>query len=230
MKQFEIWKCEFYNKYVDDPNFKALKNLLDNMEIFNWDVGGYIGNGYESCYASIPSLMPYKTKVRFYSNSILLSLGQLFDKSFYINFSVGRTDCGPNKQNLFLEQIDGKKIDLFKTESIKPFKNLAKSVGLNVDVLFDLIGFCYHTFMFSCTSPHTHIYPYNQSEWIKRMLSGYNSWRCDKYISLTDRYESRLRPESREKRLKVQREIPTLTFLPLYKQENNDDDKNSEDT
>jgi len=221
LKQFPKWKEEFYQKHKYKYDLGVLKSLLDNLEVINWDVGCKLVNGTDH---DIKLGVSYQTKVKMYYNNIHLNLGN----KLHLKFNIGRTNCSPNPQELFIWQDEKHKLDLLREKTIGPFKKLSRSLELDIDLMFELIGFCFHVFSFSARTPHTRLYPYTSScrdEWTKKILESYDNWRCDKNITFWDRYPSKYGYQDRKKRLKAQSDIPRWKFLPLYQEDNEDNEE-----
>jgi hypothetical protein len=198
IQQFDLWKLEFYAKHKDSPDFPIMKSLLDNCSIISWNPHCYVAKLNKASH----------TLMKFYSNTIIISLNE----QIFLNFNIERMNFPPCKYELFIWQFDDENIDLLMTRDIGPFQKAADKLGLSVDMFFEIIGLCYHTFMFDSENFIFKHNPHPDSKWMKFIYNKFGRSRCDGHMAFYERCDGKLRQD----RLNAQKTIPNLQFTRLY--------------
>jgi hypothetical protein len=180
MTQFKLWRDEFLRRCEDQNDYPTIKDMLSECTVINWDVGCRIND-------------PYKTE-RSYHNSIQLKLGP----NLILEMSANYSDVISIKSII---HFNGHATDIFKTISDSAFDTLSTELDLKSSSLQQIVGLCWHTFMFHPFTPHVHC-SVNFCKWMSRALYffGWRSYRLDR------------------------REVPiskplNWSFLPLYHEE-----------
>ncbi len=189
--QFEVWKNEFLKNYEGSDYYSTLQTLLSNTQ-HTWTV---------KCNSD------GQDDNRFYSNRLLLSLNNtLF---FNMMYYVVPNDC-LNTHDMYVS-CKGHSINLSLVNNEHAYCQMSSVLGLDRDVLFDVIGLCYFTFMFHPQHPSDIYCPASLPTLTQDIIGSFGQFRCKNDLDFASRYSYRWD----EKRLKSL-ETPVVEFMPLY--------------
>ncbi len=163
IKQFEIWKMEFCEKYKDNQ----VKKILDTYVLLEWDV---------QCLFSYTRYSPNVMR-KIYSNKVSI----LLNYDLFIEFSVDRTNYFPNVNEFIIWHIDDAVIDLYKIKSIESLNSIASKLGISSGSLFDIVALFYHAFMFDPRYLNSKYTPNEEPKIIYDMTRRFGTSRCYNY-------------------------------------------------
>ena len=202
--QYSKWRDEFLDVYQDGKYYEILKNLIDNCNT-NWQT---------KCHLSEES------NIKFYSNRLTLCLNH----QLWLKFEIFVTAHDFQIEKMEVSTLCNS-IDMISNDSTEKYYELAKELQLSTDILYDLIGFCYFTFMFDPECP-SEVYDLKGSSvpnLTHEITETFGFTRCRNFIDFSQRHYSETK--NTQKRLKAINMEETV-FLSLYGPEY-DDPKNN---
>jgi len=187
---FEQWKLEFYEHYKELTELPILMSLLDNCVIIRWEPQCYV--------ADLKKL---------YSNHLFISLND----ELFIKFDAQRMNFTPVKYDMTVWQPGRPVINLEHGTDMERFGKIASDLCLSVDLMFDVIALCYHTFMFNPHDLVFHHIPNSYSVWLNKIANRFGYLRCRGDVS----FYYRTNANSFDDRVIAHHSVPRLEFCKL---------------
>jgi len=158
LTQFKIWREEFLNRCEDQNDYPTIRDMMNGCTVISWDTGCTIGD-------------PVKA-TRAYHNNVHLKLGTKLTLEMSANYSSTTSIKA-------LIHFNGHTTDIIKTTTLSAFDTLSTELDLRSSSLQQIVGLCWHTFMFHPFTPHIHC-NVNFCRWMSDALYLFG-WRSDRF-------------------------------------------------